>query len=265
MEDINMLHLTISAALQAGKAILEIYYQDVAHPTFKADQSPLTIADLKANEIICQYLSDTGLPILSEETAIAPYSERKEWQKFWMVDPLDGTKEFIKRNGEFTVNIGLIEHGVPVLGVIYAPVLNLLYYGSNETGAFKVNNASAFKTIEALHKNSQQLPLAHHKNTFKIAVSRSHLDELTEIYLLQKAKEHKMNIETIAIGSSLKMCLVAEGSVNEYPRFGPTMEWDTAAGHAIVKAAGHTLTEIDNDRELHYNKKDLHNPYFICQ
>lgn len=116
MEAINILHLTISAALQAGKAILEIYYQGVAQPTFKADQAPLTIADLKANEIISQHLLETGLPILSEETAIAPYSERKEWQKCWMVDPLDGTKEFIKRNGEFTVNIALIKHGVPVLG-----------------------------------------------------------------------------------------------------------------------------------------------------
>lgn len=230
---------------------MEVYRSGDAGETSKADDSPLTLADLAAHRTIVDAL--TGLtpeiPILSEEAADIPYSQRSQWTRFWLVDPLDGTKEFIKRNGEFTVNIALIENGEPVLGVVYAPVPDVCYFGARGAGAFVQRGNAAAQPI-AVKSNVADEPL-------KVVASRSHGDARTET-LLKQLGDH----QCISMGSSLKLCLVAEGAAHFYPRLGPTMEWDTAAAHAVVNAAGGTVCDM-NGEELRYNKADLHNPEFL--
>jgi 3'(2'), 5'-bisphosphate nucleotidase len=235
----------------AGAAIMEIYHSEDFGETSKADNSPLTLADLAAHKSIVAALSKLApvYPILSEEDANIPYAERSKWTCFWLVDPLDGTKEFLKRNGEFTVNIALIENGVPVLGVVYAPVLDVCYYAARGGGAFvqrSTNPAQAIKTV------------AHAPgSTIKVVASRSHSDARTEA-LLNRLGDH----ECISMGSSLKLCLVAEAAAHFYPRLGPTMEWDTAAAHAVVNEAGGLVCDVA-EHALRYNKEDLHNPEFM--
>lgn len=237
-------------ARKAGADILEIYSKADFGETSKADASPLTLADLASHHAIVAGLSKLTpeIPILSEEAADISYEERVNWKKFWLVDPLDGTKEFIKRNGEFTVNIALIESGVPVLGVVYAPVLDVCYFGALESGAF-VQRGQA----QAIPMRVKQ----HVGGSIKVVASRSHSDDRTQALLNQLG-----NYECISMGSSLKLCLVAEGAAHFYPRLGPTMEWDTAAAHAVVNAAGGVVRDRHGD-QLHYNKKDLHNPEFF--
>jgi len=255
----------IFTALNAGKAIMEIYETDFG-VEFKADKSPLTLADKKAHAVISKDLEKTGLPVLSEEGREINYDKRKSWNRFWMVDPLDGTKEFVKRNGEFTVNIALIENRIPVLGVVYAPVLDVLYFGSVETGAFMINNASKKmqeNSVGNWKEIAVELPLQSKENVFKIVASRSHLSLETETFINDLKKTHP-NAEIVSIGSSLKLCLIAEGNANVYPRFAPTMEWDTAAGHAIISAANGTVKKAnDINIDLTYNKENLLNPWFI--
>lgn len=238
-------------ARAAGAAIMEIYHGEDFGETSKADNSPLTLADLVSHKVIVAGLSklEPKYPILSEEDAHIPYSERSKWAGFWLVDPLDGTKEFLKRNGEFTVNIALVENGVPVLGVVYAPVLDVCYYGARGTGAFVQRGTHAAKAIQAK---------AHAADSaIKVVASRSHSDERTTA-LLKKLGDH----ECISMGSSLKLCLVAEAAAHFYPRLGPTMEWDTAAAHAVVNEAGGMVCDVA-ERALRYNKEDLHNPEFL--
>ena len=239
-------------AKQAGTAIMDIYQsKDVIGHSSKADGSPLTLADMAAHRIIVGGLGKLTprYPILSEEDANIPYSERARWTRFWLVDPLDGTKEFIKRNGEFTVNIALIENGEPVLGVVYAPVLNVCYYGAGKAGAYMQCGDAAEQSIMAkFHSKGEPI---------KVVASRSHSDERTEA-LLKKLGDH----QCVSMGSSLKLCLVAEGAAHFYPRLGPTMEWDTAAAHAVVNAAGGTVCSMSGEK-LVYNKADLHNPEFL--
>lgn len=217
----------------------------------KADSSPLTLADLASDQVIDAGLTDLspGWPILSEESAQTGYAERQRWKTFWLVDPLDGTREFIKRNGEFTVNIALIEDGQPVLGVVYAPVLDICYYAARGAGAFIRRGNHPQQAIQV----AQQLA----GESLKVVASRSHSDERTAA-LLARLGDH----QCISMGSSLKLCLVAEGAAHFYPRLGPTMEWDTAAAHAVVVAAGGTVCDRSGN-PLQYNKADLHNPEFF--
>lgn len=238
-------------ARAAGTAIMDIYHGEDFGETSKADNSPLTLADLAAHKVIVDGLSRIApqYPILSEEAADISYAVRSQWSSFWLVDPLDGTKEFLKRNGEFTVNIALVEHGVPVLGVVYAPVLDVCYFAARGTGAFVQRGDS---TVQAIRAEAHTADSA-----IKVVASRSHSDARTAA-LLQKLGNH----ECISMGSSLKLCLIAEAAAHFYPRLGPTMEWDTAAAHAVVIEAGGMVCNIDK-QALRYNKEDMHNPEFL--
>ncbi len=250
-----LLKSVINISKNAGNSILAIYNdkEKFKNIEIKKDNSPLTLADKASNDIICKSLKEiANIPILSEEGAEIDYKKRKQWNEFWLVDPLDGTKEFIKRNGEFTVNIALIKNSKPILGVVYAPILNTIWYGAKNLGSFKIKEDSLPKKIKVISE------LDKNKN-IKIVSSRSHANnpKLDE-YVSQFNK-----FELIKMGSSIKICLVAEGSAHYYPRFGPTMEWDTAAAHAIVKYAGGNISDIKSDLELKYNKSNLLNPGFL--
>ena len=264
----NYLYLAIRAAIDAGKSIMDIYNDPEADFGIerKADNSPLTKADKAAHNVISNLLSVTSFPILSEEGADIPYKERKKWHTFWLIDPLDGTKEFIKRNGEFTVNIALVKGGVPDAGVIYVPVRKELYFGSFNEGAFKVSDIDYEHqpTFEEIRSKAKRMPATSLHQGLVVVASRSHMTEETRMYI-DNLRKQGMPVTLISSGSSLKICLVAEGSADIYPRFAPTMEWDTAAGHAIVKAAGCEIYHIDEKTPLHYNKEDLHNPWFIVK
>jgi len=261
----DLLYTAIKSSISAGKAILEVYNSDNFEVEFKSDNSPLTLADRKAHNIIVKYLEKTGIPILSEEGRGIPYEERKNWDQFWLVDPLDGTKEFVKRNGEFTVNIALIENGNPIMGVIYVPVTDVLYVGSSGNGAYRVDKVSNFNTEAEILQVAQKLPVERKDKSYKVVASRSHMSQETEEYVEKLRQEHE-NVEIVSKGSSLKLCLVAEGNADIYPRFGPTSEWDTAAGHAIVLASGgKVVLAEDENKELMYNKEDILNPFFIAK
>ena len=255
MSNNALLNNIISIAQKAGDKILEIYNSnDFSNSVeYKEDNSPLTIADKASNKVIIDEINklELNIPILSEEEKNVHYSTRKKWNKFWLIDPLDGTKEFIKRNGEFTVNIALIDNGAPILGVVYAPVLDTTWFGSIDSGSF-------------IHKNSQSKKIKinkDHNSTIKVVSSRSHANNPKLKEYLKKFKDY----ELVKMGSSIKMCLVADGSADCYPRFGPTMEWDTGAAHAVVKFAGGNIFNINTNRELKYNKENLLNPGFIVK
>ena len=264
----------IDAALRAGGAIMEIYKRDF-EIEFKADESPLTEADKAAHHIIVDALEELGLPILSEESKAIAYADRKDWEKYWLVDPLDGTKEFIKKNGEFTVNIALIENGRPVMGVVYAPVLQTIYYGSlpadgerrTEDGAWKAMDCTD-KSVDEVLSSSVSLPITNNQSPItreaaplRVVASRSHCNDETKAFIAELEKEGR--VELVSSGSSLKLCLVAEGSADVYPRIAPTMEWDTAAAQAVVEASGATVVQYGTDDPLAYNKENLLNPYFV--
>jgi len=244
----------VDVSIKAGAAILEIYEQDF-EVDFKEDESPLTSADKKANEVICDFLKANypDIPILSEENKAADYEVRKNWEYFWLVDPLDGTKEFIKKNGEFTVNIALIKGGTPVMGVIYVPVKDKVYYAEKGKGSFVIENKETKKLEKAVVSDG----------VINIAASRSHLNDETQAFVDSKKAENEVNF--ISAGSSLKFCLVAEGKAHFYPRFAPTMEWDTGAGQIIAEESGATVTIANTDQPLVYNKENLLNPYFLVQ
>jgi 3'(2'), 5'-bisphosphate nucleotidase len=244
------LQIAIEAAEAAGKAILEVYNSDDFSIEAKADDSPLTRADRAAHIVIVDFLNKTGLPVLSEEGKTIGYETRKNWDIFWMVDPLDGTKEFIKRNGEFTVNIALIEHGNPVMGVVYVPVTDTLYYGLQHFGAFKKQGISEPCAIS----------VSGIEQKITIVASRSHMSAETEEFIAGY-----QGAELISMGSSLKLLLVAEGRAQLYPRFAPTMEWDTAAAHAVVLAAGGEVLQMPEELPLTYNKENLLNPWFLVK
>ena len=275
--DTNILFTAIRAALQAGAEIMKVYTDPNADFEIekKADNSPLTIADRKSHAIIAGWLADTPYPILSEEGKKIPTEERQSWNELWVVDPLDGTKEFIKRNGEFTVNIAYVKNGAPEAGVIYIPVKEELFFADIEKGAYKLSNEDGLLTrinenkepgctLETLIEKAQKLPYPTQHEGFMIVASRSHLNAETEEYIERMKKEHA-KVETVSKGSSLKLCLIAEGVADVYPRFAPTMEWDTAAGHAIIRAAGKEVYQANTDKPLVYNKEDLLNPWFIAK
>lgn len=263
----QLLTVAVNAAIVAGGKIMEVY-TDPAQDfgiELKADSSPLTRADRSADAAIAAALKPTGISILSEESAHAPYAERSSWQRLWIVDPLDGTKEFIKKNGDFTVNIALAEGGRPTLGAIYVPATRELYWGAEGMGAGKlaaVSPGAHFASASELAAASAMLPLAGGPRPFTVVASRSHMNDETQAYIERLHDAHG-HIATLARGSSLKICMVAEGKADAYPRFAPTMEWDTAAGHAIATAAGCSVVRADDGQPLAYNKPDLHNPWFI--
>lgn len=258
----------IDAALQAGADILSIYNDPASDFEIekKADNSPLTIADRKAHETITGFLCDTPFPILSEEGKHLPYAERCGWDALWIVDPLDGTKEFIKRNVEFTVNIAWVNHSVPVMGVIYLPVKQELYFAEESIGAYKLSNVTSRgnASLDELIASATRLPSVTERGKFVIVASRSHLTPETEAYIEGMKRQHS-EVELISSGSSIKICLVAEGKADVYPRFAPTMEWDTAAGHAIARAAGLEVYQAGKEEPLCYNKENLLNPWFVVE
>ena len=285
MNDKITILTSINAAIEAGQAILQVYHSADFKVEKKADKSPLTLADKRAHEVIMQHLSQFDLPILSEEGKNIPYDERKNWDTFWLVDPLDGTKEFIKKNGEFTVNIAMISKNKPVAGVVFVPDKNLLYFASGEIGSFKVDTGQiadllsgksgnndrpldlseteAADMLSALIGRSTNLPVNQSTNQpYTIAGSRSHSTPELEAFVEEKRKEHG-EVEFISAGSSLKLCLVAEGRADIYPRTGPTMEWDTGAGQAIVEFSGGKVYQYDTTEPLLYNKENLLNPWFV--
>lgn len=302
------LSTAIVAALKAGAEIMEVYDSEIA-VELKDDRSPLTEADRRAHKVIASTLtagfSEPGtasesldipeppgalstpeapripetpgeeIPLLSEEGKDIPYGERHGWERFWLVDPLDGTKEFIKRNGEFTVNIALIDKGTPVLGVIYVPVKQVLYFGSWEMSSYKLEGIEPARqgagneelreyVLQKFQKGAQMLPVENERGAYAVVASRSHLSPETEAIIEEKRKQYG-EVETVSMGSSLKLCLVAEGTADLYPRLAPTMEWDTAAGHAIAKYAGCRVYEPETGLELQYNKENLLNPWFIVE
>ncbi len=237
-------------AVEAGARILEVYDSDFA-VQHKADQSPLTEADMAAHRHILAGLQQLtpDIPVLSEESASVPYAERRQWRRYWLVDPLDGTREFVKRNGEFTVNIALIEDGRPVLGVVQVPVLDIQYYACAGGGAWRQDDAGTPQRLQVRPLDGGPI---------RVAGSRSHRGDSLQRFLA-RIGEH----ELISMGSSLKLCLVAEGRADVYPRLGPTSEWDTAAAQCVVEQAGGQVTDLDL-QPLRYNTKDsLLNPHFL--
>jgi len=279
MNDKFYLLTALSAALDAGRAILDVYRSSDFKVEEKADKSPLTLADKRSHEIIVKRLGILDIPILSEEGRDIPYKQRKRWETYWLIDPLDGTKEFIKKNGEFTVNIAIIRDRKPAAGVIFVPDKDVLYFALNNLGSFKSDSIDGIKLIssqsagsttestaedlESIIDASTALPLNDSANRpFTIIGSRSHASPELEAFVEEKRQEHG-EVEFISAGSSLKLCLVAEGKADIYPRTGPTMEWDTAAGQAIAENAGCKVLQYDTHEPLIYNKEDLLNPWFV--
>ena len=260
----QLLNTAITAALEAGKAILEIYHSGEFDVEIKGDNSPLTKADTASHNVIMSFLTKTDIPVLSEEGKFIAYQERKDWSQLWIVDPIDGTKEFIKRNGEFTVNIALIENQKTQIGVIFVPVTGELYFSSKEMGAFKVAVDLKNYDLETLISKGNKLPLQREDKTFTIVASRSHMSPETETYV-QEMRDLHGEVNLISKGSSLKLCMVAEGTANCYPRFAPTMEWDTAAGQAICEHAGFQVIDWSTKENMLYNREELLNAWFLVK
>jgi len=257
------LEIAILAAIEGGNEIMKIYTGNF-EVEYKDDKSPLTQADKNANELINSHLAFSGIPVISEESKELPYAVRKHWQSCWIVDPLDGTKEFVKRNGEFTVNIALVEQGRPKLGIIYVPVEKLLYYGIVDEGkSFKVVVDPLKPGLDAIINFAREIrPSKHKKEEIRVVGSRSHMNDET-LDFVEGLKKQFDRVEIVSKGSSLKFCLVAEGNADIYPRFAPTYEWDTAAGQAICEAVGLQVLSANSKDPLIYNKENLMNPGFI--
>ena len=287
MNDKLYLLTAVAATMEAGHAILEVYRSSDFKVEEKADKSPLTLADKRSHEIIVKRIGRSDIPILSEEGKNIPYEERRRWDTYWLIDPLDGTKEFIKKNGEFTVNIAIIRDKKPIGGVIYVPDKDVLYLALKNQGSFKVESGDSIKQLETvlielfnnqalrpenektaeafdgLSTGSVKLPVLDlPARPYTIIGSRSHASPELEAFVEEKRQEHG-EVEFISAGSSLKLCLVAEGKADIYPRTGPTMEWDTAAGQAIAENAGCKVLQYDTREPLSYNKENLLNPWFV--
>ena len=262
----ELLPMAVRAAFAAGQAIMEVYGKKTFKTRLKKDLSPVTEADRAAHGVISGQLDTASIPLLSEEGAEIPYEIRRRWDRFWLVDPLDGTKEFIRRNDEFTVNIALIEGQVPVMGVIYAPCLDLMYFASHGTGACRISGYASLddqiSDSSGLLGKAEALPLRIPRRNYTVVASRSHRNEQTNLFIKRLEKEHP-GLRLVSTGSSLKFCLMAEGKADIYPRFGRTMEWDTAAGDAIARTSGCLVSVHDSGDGLSYNKEVLSNPWFI--
>ena len=283
MDQNTLLGTALLASLEAGEEIMRIYNdpeQDFGVER-KADNSPLTLADKASHQVIMRHLAGTGIPVLSEEGQHQHYGERAAWERLWVVDPLDGTKEFIKKNGEFTVNVALVVEGQPVLGAVYVPASRLLYYGKVGEGAWKcaVPRLRAGLPVDCgldaflAHGadtgtpspfGGEPLPAGGGHDIFTVVASRSHMSPETQAYIREMERVHGQ-VRMVSSGSSIKICLVAEGVADAYPRYAPTMEWDTAAGDAVARAAGKMVTDAGTGKPLAYNKPDLHNPWFLVE
>ncbi len=264
----DLLPIVINAAITAGDATLTVYNADFEVEE-KADHSPLTLADRRSHDIIAHDLKKTGIPVLSEEGREISFDERSKWSLLWIVDPLDGTKEFVKKNGEFTVNIALVENRRPILGVIYVPVTGMLYFAAEDLGSFSVLRQEMPPGWEGrfpvLGDVAQKLPLEKNtKRPYTVMGSRSHATPELALFVEEKKRLHG-EVDFISAGSSLKFCRIAEGFADVYPRMGPTMEWDTAAGQIIAEKAGALVHEYHDRTPLTYNKPDLKNPWFIVE
>lgn len=259
-----LLKRAITASIRAGQEILAVYHSVDFGIEYKSDNSPLTFADKKSNDVIMRALGGCEIPILSEEVKKQPYSIRKNWDFLWIVDPLDGTKEFIKRNGDFTVNIALVERGVPILGVVYVPVSGELYYGMRDFGSFSVEIKDYDTPFEEISAKSEKLPKTKGPRPFTVVASLSHNNTETSDFI-DKLRDKHRDLQIKSRGSSVKICMIASGDADVYPRFAPTMEWDTAAGHAIAKYAGKHFVDADTGKELEYNKEKLLNPRFVVK
>jgi len=265
----------IHAAFAAGREIMQVYAGEI-QVDHKDDRSPLTEADRRAHRTIAAHLEATGLPVLSEEGAMVEPTVRRQWERYWLVDPLDGTKEFVKRNGEFTVNIALMQRegsvedalgvAVPIAGVIYAPVHDVLYFAWSGGGAYRLEHAATLAPGTAYERAamSTRLPLPNTLTTRTVLASRSHRSAETEAFIREQEGTHG-SVALTSKGSAWKFGLMAEGAAHVYPRFAPTMEWDTAAGQVICAEAGLTLTDVTTNATMRYNKYDLVNNWFIVQ
>ncbi|SDQ14434.1 3'(2'),5'-bisphosphate nucleotidase CysQ [Flagellimonas zhangzhouensis] len=263
----KQLLLAVQASIEAGQEIMKIYDSVDFGTELKKDDSPLTQADLESNKVIMSYLINTDIPIISEENKNLDFDQRKDWELCWMVDPLDGTKEFIKRNGEFTVNIALISNCKPILGVIYVPVSKELYLGNvaqNKSYKIVLNDSLSLPNDIFASEYLLETTTNSNQSVVRVVGSRSHMNEETENYI-QHLKDDGKEVEIVSKGSSLKFCIVAEGKADIYPRVAPTMEWDTAAGHAICTAMGLKVTNWETGEDLKYNKENLLNPYFLVK
>lgn len=260
-----LLEIALEASMKAGLAIMSVYGMDDIGLELKEDRSPLTLADRQANGVIRRYLGQTGIPVISEESALTPWPERSTWCRCWIVDPLDGTKEFINRNGEFTVNIALVSEGRPLFGVVYAPNTGEVFFGGVKTGSFggTLTGAQALtRSASEVISGASPLSGVAPGSPLVVVASRSHLNIETTQYI-ENLRTKYPEITILSRGSSLKICMVAAGHAHIYPRFGPTMEWDTAAGHAIALGAGCRMYDPQSGIGLSYNKEDLKNPWFI--
>lgn len=251
------------AALQAGKAIMEVY-NGLIEVTYKDDTSPLTLADTKSNDVINSFLNPTNIPIISEENKRVDYITRKDWDTCWIIDPVDGTKEFIKRNGEFTVNIALVKNGIPKIGVIYVPATKTLYFSDVDSNTSCKSILETHDTpFETVFETASELhPKPGNANPVQVVGSRSHMNRETLDYV-EQLKQEGNDVEIVSKGSSLKFCLIAEGLADVYPRYAPTMEWDTAAGQAICNGVGVAVISKETNQPLRYNKEHLLNPWFL--
>lgn len=253
----SLLETAKHAAIEAGEAIMNVYWSGKFSASIKRDESPRTTADKDSHKVISEILSKTNLPVLSEEGADIFYGERKNWEWFWLIDPLDGTKEFINKTGEFTVNIALLKKDKPIAGVIYVPLTGVLYYGSKKTGVFK-KEKGRLNEFPPLVDRIRFDDLAQ-KDHLKVVASRSHLTAATKAYI-----DRFSNATVVSSGSSIKFMLLIENRADIYPRLGSTMEWDTAAAHALLNASNRGIYHTDLTSELTYNKEDLKNPFFIA-
>lgn len=257
------LKIAIKAAIAGGEEIMKIYNSEDFQVEIKDDSSPLTIADTNANNRIMQFLIPTGIKIISEENKQLAYKDRKDWDVCWIVDPLDGTKEFIKKNGEFTVNIALIKNGLPVLGVIYVPATSILYYADVEQAKGYKTTIKNTRDLSSDINNSEEIIPGTLGKNLKVVGSKSHMNDDTLNYIDSLKETYSKSVEIVPMGSSLKFCLVAEGLADVYPRFAPTMEWDTAAGQAICNAVGIQVIDKETNENMRYNRLNLLNNYFL--
>lgn len=265
----DLLKLAVKAAMAAGEEILKIYNTDFEVET-KADDTPVTIADKASGKCISKILEEAQIPIISEEEDICDYSIRKNWSQVWIVDPLDGTKEYIKRNGEFAVNIALVEDGKPVIGIIYAPVVHDIYFASSQLGSFKITQHDLIYELtkkniaDNLFEFGKKLPIQKTPKTYTLVASRSHLSKDVNERIAH-LKSLYGEVDIISVGSSIKQCWVAEGKAHEYPRYGLTMEWDTAAGQCILEMAGCELIDLETNLAMKYNKPNMKNCFFVAK
>lgn len=259
---------SLKAALKAGETIMDIYYSDNDQITVKSDHSIISLADQLAHKAIEDQLAFTRIPLISEEGRTIEYEERKSWELFWLVDPLDGTRQFIQKKKEFTVNIALLINSCPITGVIYAPATSELYFACKGQGAYKLHldeHCTPMSTFAELLGKSLKLPLEYRRTPgqFVVLTSPYHVNVETKNYIDEKNLQYD-KLEIMNVGSSLKMCLIASGVADAYPRHDATYEWDTAAAQVILEEAGCSIRSLETGHQLSYNKESLLNPCFIC-